>query len=131
MATQYNILQRGFKNVSQNGQVTGFQVMFKTGYYRGVMLCLIDGFEIAVDGESFTGDKIRFTINNRTYTPAEMANISDVWWPWLEPAILTVSKPGGLKPAAHDVQVTVRLRISYMPVTPTVSVFKDKLVLMG
>jgi hypothetical protein len=131
MPIQYNILQRGFKNVSQNGQITGFQVMIKTGYYRGVMLSLIEGFEVSVDGESFTAEQTRITINNRTYTFAELANVSDAWWHWLEPATLTISKPGGLKPAVHDVKVTVKLRISYMARVPNTYNFNDKLVLMS
>lgn len=131
MAIQYNILQRGFKNVSRDGRVTGFQLLVKTAYYRGVALSLIEGIDVTVDGESFKSDQIRFTIGDRSYSFAEMESVSDVWWPWLEPATLTVSKPGGLKPAVHNVRVQVRLRISYMPFTPSTYAFEDKLVLMG
>ncbi len=127
---QYNILQRGFKNVSENGKPVGFQLLVKSGYYRGVALSLIEGIDVTVGGETFTNDKIRITIGSRTYTFPEMETIGDVWWPWLEPAVVTVAKPGGLKPAVHDVQVAVKLRISYMPFMPSVYTFKDKLVLM-
>ncbi len=131
VAIQYNILQRGFKNVSRDGRVTGFQLLVKTAYYRGVALSLIEGIDVTVDGESFNNDQIRCTIGDHTYNFAEMESISDVWWPWLEPAILTVSKPGGLKPAVHNVRVVVKLRISYMPSTPNTYTFEDKLVLMS
>jgi hypothetical protein len=131
MPVQYNLLQRGFKNVSENGQIIGFQVKIKAAYYRGVVLSLIEGVDLTVDGESYTPDQMRFTIGNRAYSFAEMANITNVWWPWLEPATLTVRKPGGLKPAVHDVQAVVKLRISYMPFNPMVYAFQDKLVLMG
>jgi len=49
MAISYNLLQRGFKNVTENGQVVGFQVMIKTAYYRGVILSLIQDLELVVD----------------------------------------------------------------------------------
>ena len=131
MPIQYNILQRGFKNVSRSGQITGFQLLVKTAYYRGVALSLIEGIDVTVDGESFRSDQVSFTVGDRTYTIGEMASVSDVWWPWLEPAVLTVSKPGGLKPAVHNVRVAVKLRISYMPFTPSTYAFEDKLVLMS
>jgi hypothetical protein len=131
MAISYNLLQRGFKNVTENGQAAGFQVMIKTAYYRGVVLSLIEDLELIVDGEQFGSDRMQFTVAGRTFTFAEMAKTTDVWWPWLEPAVVTVRKPGGLKPAVHDVQAVVKLRISYMPFTPTVYPFQDKLVLMG
>ncbi|MCC7463743.1 MAG: hypothetical protein IT480_14920 [Gammaproteobacteria bacterium] len=131
MAIQYNILQRGFRNVVRDGQAVGFQLLVKSSYYRGVALSLIDSVDVAVDGETFGNDVIRLGIGGRTYSFAEMATLSDVQWPWLEPATVVVARPGGLKAAVHDVQVTVRLRISYMPITPVVYSFRDKVVLMG
>lgn len=132
MPVQYNLLQRGFKNVSQNGQISGFQVMVKSAYYRGVALSMIEGFDVTVDGETFKRDQIRFsTKGTKTFALDEMESVGDVRWPWLDPATLTVTKPSGLTPGSHDVQVVVRLRISYMPFTPNLYSFKDKLVLMA
>lgn len=130
MAVQYNLLQRGFRNVFRDGRAEGFQLLVKTAYYRGVALSLIEGIDVTVDGENFPSDRVRVTIGGRTYSFAEMALLGDVWWPWLEPAVVTVNKPGGLKPGVHDVRVVVKLRISYMPFTPSVYAFDDKLVLM-
>ena|ERR1035438_1966215 len=132
MPVQYNLLQGGFKNVSPNGQIAGFQVMVKTAYYRGVALSMIEGFDVTVDGETFKRDQIRFsTRGTKSYTLDELESVGDIRWPWLDPATLTISKPGGLKPGSHDVQVAVRLRISYMPFTPNVYSFRDKLVLVA
>lgn len=121
---QFNILDRGFKNVVQNGQVTGFQLEVLSGYYRGVYLTLVEGFEVTVDGESFKRDQVKCTFGSRTYSQDELENLADARWQWDEPAILNVSKPGGLKPGMHDVQVVVKIRVSYMPVQPSVYTFK-------
>jgi len=59
-----------------------------------------------------------------------MEKITDVRWPWMEPATLTVIKPGGLKPGVHDVQVVQKTRVSYMPVQPSVATFKKKMTMM-
>jgi hypothetical protein len=128
---QYNILNRGFKNVSQNGQVTGFQLLVLSGYYRGVYLTLVEGFEVTVDGESFKRDQIRCTFGARTYTQDQLEGLSDARWQWDEPVTLAVSKPGGLKPGMHDVQVVARIRVSYMPVQPSVYTFKAKVPLIS
>ena len=126
----YNILDKGFRNVSQGGQTTGFQLQVKTGYYRGTYLSLLEGFEVTVDKETFKEDQIRVTIENRTYSIAELANLTDVRWPFLEPATLTVAKPGGLKPGRHDVKVVQKTRVSYMPVQPSVYTFTKRMTLV-
>jgi hypothetical protein len=111
----YNLLDSGFKNVrTPDGETTGFQLLFKGVYYRGVAVALIQDFEIAVGQETFKRDKITVTMGNRTFTLDEMAKQPlDVRWPWLTPAKLNVDKPGGLKPGIYDVEVTMRMRISY------------------
>jgi sugar phosphate isomerase/epimerase len=130
VAIQYNILQKGFKNIPGNGKPSGFQLLVKTAYYRGVPLSLVEGIEVKVDGESFDRSKIQFKLGERDYGLDEMESIGNVHWPWLEPATVLVHHPGGLKPGVHDVEVAVKLRISYMPFNPVGYFFRDKLVLM-
>jgi sugar phosphate isomerase/epimerase len=130
MGIQYNILQGGFKNLPDDATATGFQLLVKTGYYRGVALSLIEDVEVRVDGERFDRGAISFGTGGRTYRLDEMERVGDVHWPWLEPAAVIVDRPGGLTPGVHDVLVVVKLRISYMPFNPVPSFFHDKLVLM-
>ncbi len=112
------VLDYGFKNVRQNGQITGFQVQVVNGYYRGIYVPIVRGFEVEVDGESFKGPQIKCGFNGKTYEQTELNKLSDVRWQWLEPATLTVSKPGGLKPGWHNVTVATTTYISYMPSQP-------------
>jgi hypothetical protein len=37
------VQQRGFHNVYQNGQVVGFQVGYRSTYYRGIWLSMSPG----------------------------------------------------------------------------------------
>ena len=62
MLREHLILPGGFKNVFQNDRATGFQVAVRTAYYRGVYLSLVEGYEVAVDGETFQNDRITFTV---------------------------------------------------------------------
>ncbi len=109
------VQEYGFRNVRKNGQVTGFQVGYRSTYYRGIWLSMSLAFEVAVDGEKFPPEKITVTVGGKTYTQEEMKKIGDVQWPLSEAAILTVEKPGGLEPGVHDVEITWGHRASYMP----------------
>jgi hypothetical protein len=120
------IQSRGFKNVSQGGKVIGFQVPVRTGYYRGVYLSQLRPMTITVDGEKFEGAQITWTIGGKTYAQADLAKYSDVPWQYLEPAILTVSKPGGLKLGIHEVEAEWRVSASYMPPRMDGFSFKNK-----
>jgi len=115
MFDRYMILTRGFKNVKQGGSITGFQLDVRITYYRGIPLSCVEGFDITVDGETFTMDKIKYSIGNRIYTPAEAESATTVRWPFGDALTLIINKPGGLKPGIHEVQVLQRLRISYHP----------------
>ncbi len=130
MSMQYNILQRGFRNLPDDAKPTGFQLLVKSNYYRGVPLSLVEDVEVMVDGARFERSSISFRMAGRTYRLNEMEQAGDTHWPWLEPATVIVDKPGGLAPGVHDVLVVVKLRISYMPFNPVPYYFHEKLVLM-
>jgi len=122
---------KGFKNVG-DGEPTGFQVAVRCPYYRGIWASLLEGAELTVDGETFGSDVVSWTLGGKEFTSAELAEATDARWPFEEPAILTVDKPGGLEPGLHDVQVAVTWRWSYIPVEmqPTTNISNRKLVLV-
>jgi hypothetical protein len=126
---QYNILDIGFKNLKKDGKTTGFQVLVKDSYYRGIYVPLIDGFEVTVDGEKFARDQIQCKFRDKVYTQDDLQNYPNERWQFNEPCTLLITKPGGLKPGFHNVEIVVKERISYMPVIPSVRNFKAKLAL--
>ena len=126
------IQQKGFENVG-DGDITGFQVAVRCPYYRGIWASLLEGAELTVDGETYAADAVRWTLAGRTFTLEELADSTEARWPFEEPAILTVARPGGLEPGLHDVQVAVTWRWSYIPVEmqPTTNISHRRLVLVG
>jgi hypothetical protein len=60
-------------------------------------------------------------------------DLADVNWPCLERAILTVSKPGGLKLGIHEVESKQSYSASYMPprIDPRTVAAKRTMVLAG
>jgi Domain of unknown function (DUF6379) len=109
------IQSRGFRNVSSDGKVVGFQLPIRLDYYRGVWLSQLRPAKVTVDGRTYEGEAITWTINGIRYEQADLARHSDVNWGITEPAILTVRKPGGLEPGIHDVEVLSQYSASYLP----------------
>lgn len=115
-----NVIQgRGFRNVVDGGQVTGFQLQLRQPNYRGTAGSLLDGVEVVVDGERIPDHVPLWTIQGRTLTLDELRASTDVRWQLDEPAVITVPKPGGLSTGVHRIEVVVHLRRPYFP--PAVS----------
>lgn len=109
------IQSRGFRNVENQGRITGFQFNIRSLYYRGLWLSQLRPATITVDGETFSGNQITWTINGITYEQEEMLKLGDVHWGLLELATLTVKKEGGLNPGTHDIELTYQYSSSYFP----------------
>jgi len=128
---QYYLPFQGFKNVANDeGDITGFQLHLRSGYYRGVYMNLLENFEVTVDGQTFNRDQITFTVQGDTYSVDELADQTDKRWQWADTATLTVSKPGGLEPGMHNVEVIEEVRISYMPTIPSTMRFRREMPLV-
>ena len=113
MFEKYLICTPGFKNVTKNGQATGFQLNVRISYYRGIFLSEVERFEVEVDGEKFGPDKITASIGKESFPLTQLAKATYVRWHFGDPLTLTISKPGGLAPGLHVVKLTESLRISY------------------
>lgn len=116
MNEKYMICADGFENISADEKITGFKVLLRIPYYRGISLSLIDDIEIKVDGEPMPRENLRLTTGcGYTFTLAEMDTVTRYRWEYGEKARLTVLKEGGLEPGLHRIDVKIMLRISYMP----------------
>ena len=109
------IQSRGFRNVSEGGRVTGFQVPIRLTGYRGAWLSQLRPATLTVDGVRYEGDQIAWTVDGKTYAQDELAQRGDVHWSSLEPAILTVKLPGGLELGIHEIKVEFQMSTSYLP----------------
>nr|WP_274636073.1 DUF6379 domain-containing protein [Microbacterium bovistercoris] len=122
----------GFRNVGPEQAPTGFQLRVRSPYYRGMWASLLDEPTVVVDGEEFDGEGIRWSLPTGDYSFAELRASTDARWPMDEPAVLTVSKPGGLSRGIHDVTFVLRVRMSYIPeeLQPSIWTAKRKVVIV-
>jgi hypothetical protein len=115
MFDKYIICEDGFRNVTTGGQVAGFQFKARLPYYRGLGLSMVEELEIKIDSLQIPRQSIRVTLHGNTYTLDEMESEYHDRWEFGEQGVVTVDLPGGLAPGAHEIEVTPRLRISYLP----------------
>jgi hypothetical protein len=115
MFDKYIICEDGFRNVSEAGKVTGFQLKARLPYYRGLGLSMVEKLNIRVDSEDIPRQSIHVTLHGNTYSLDQMETEYNDRWEFGEEGVVTVSKPGGLAPGRHKVVVAPHLRISYLP----------------
>ena len=113
MLEKYMLTNTQFRNVTENGHVTGFQVRTRTPAYRGNFLSFLDDMRITVDGELFPPEKLKISLGGRAYTLAEAKTATAVHWDFGKFATLIASKAGGLSPGVHTVEVALMVRSSY------------------
>ena len=117
MLLERDILQSvGFRNVRENGTITGFQLRLRMPSYRGMAASLIDGVAVRVAGlVDVPADVPLWTLQGNTYTLQQLWDSDGVRWPLEDAAIVTVPHPGGLPDGVHEVSIALRLRMSYIP----------------
>jgi sugar phosphate isomerase/epimerase len=106
---------QGFRNVVEDGRVTGFSFRLRNPNYRGGPASLLDGIEVVVDGERIPDHVPLWTLQGRTLTLDELRASTDLRWQLDEPATITVPRPGGLSVGVHHLELTLYLRRSYFP----------------
>jgi len=99
--------------------IEGFSVLARLPYYRGLGLSMVEDIAVAVDGEKVPRENIRFAVRGRSWTLDQMETEYGDRWNFGEKARIVVKKPGGLTAGEHDIEVAVRMRISYLPMIPT------------
>ena len=107
----------GFKNIEEDGKITGYQFQFKAQYYRGLTLSIVHNISVEVDGEAAAREDISLTVNGETFTLDQMLTVidSDYRWEFGEYATVTVKKEGGLAAGNHHIKAVQLIVPSYMP----------------
>ncbi|TWB52994.1 C-glycoside deglycosidase beta subunit domain-containing protein [Nitrospirillum viridazoti] len=119
MFDKYMICEEGFGNVVEDGQVVGFTFLARLPYYRGIGLSMVEDIGVVIDGEPVSRQDVRFTVRGRTWTLDEMEREYTERWNFGEKAAVTVRRPNGLAPGRHRLQLSERIRVSYLPFVPT------------
>ncbi len=115
MYDKYMIVGDVFRNVEEEGEVTGFQLGMRLPYYRGVVLSLVGETTLTVDGERIPLERMKVTVGGGTFALTELENEPVAKWEFGEVGIVTVDRAGGLAPGEHVVDLKQHMKISYVP----------------
>ncbi len=115
MYDNYLIVGEAFKNVEEGGKITGYQLGLRLPYYRGVVLSLVGNTELTVDGERVPVEAMTVTLRGKTFPFGAFEDEPVAKWEFGDVGVVTVAKPGGLKPGEHKVEVRQHMKISYVP----------------
>lgn len=119
MMDQHMLCDDGFENVVQNGNTTGFALLARLPYYRGLGLSMVEDIAVTVDGQAVPRQDVRLALRGRSWSLDEMEACFDEKWNFGEKAQVLVTRPGGLSAGAHQIDLAIRYRVSYLPFVPT------------
>ncbi|SFT07878.1 C-glycoside deglycosidase beta subunit domain-containing protein [Saccharopolyspora flava] len=114
MFDQYILCEDGFRR-REDGRPGG-RLEVRMPYYRGLFLSMVEAVDLTFDGRPVPAERTSFTVHGNTYSFAELGGITDDRWEMGERAVLAFETEQAPEPGEHEVDVAVRLRISYMPV---------------
>ncbi|MBX7445927.1 MULTISPECIES: DUF6379 domain-containing protein [unclassified Arthrobacter] len=116
MFDRYVLVPNSLHNEIIDGQVVGFSVKVRAGYYRGFRLALLEDLQLTVDGLTFERKDLALEVGGKPARPLDdLETEYEQTWDFGAPATLHVRKPGGLEPGAHSVIAYERIRVSYFP----------------
>lgn len=102
------VIEPGSLRAVPNGASFGLRMP----WYRSLPLSCLEGLEVGIDGERVNPDDLRLSLEGRTYALADLRPLHDEWWHVADPIV--VHLPRDLDPGAHELDVTVALRIPYI-----------------
>ena len=119
MFDKHMICEEDFVNVFEGDKVIGFSFLARLPYYRGLGLSMVEDVGVTIDGHVIPPKDIRLSFRGRTWTLDEMETEYNDRWNFGEKARVTGLLPGGLAVGPHEIELSERLRISYLPFIPT------------
>ena len=111
---EHHLIQDG----SLTSDANGFAFALRINWYRALPLSSI-GLRIRVDGDEVDPSAVTFAVDGDRYRLTELPERYDRMWFVTDAAGVHVGRPGGLPPGAHEVSVTLRSRIPYIPTRGT------------
>lgn len=104
-------------NLSENGQIIGYELQTNITYYRGIPMSMIEYIRVSVDGVEAPSESIRISVDREDwFTLKEAETVTTYKWEYGEPLYIRVIQPGGLSKGNHKVRLTVATRTAYIPV---------------
>ena len=117
MFDAYVFTEGSARNVSEGGEVIGFQLETLITYYRGIPMSMIHDVQLAVDGREAPRDELLISVDGAEwFTLLEAETVTSRRWEYGTPLYVRWLTPGGLAPGERQVTLRLRIRVAYIPV---------------
>lgn len=93
----------------------GFAFDARLGYYRGIGLSMVEDLGVTIDGTPVPRDAVRFDEGGGPLTLDAMEQVFDRSWNFGAVATISVAWAEPLSAGHHEVTLSERLRVSYLP----------------
>lgn len=110
------ICDNSLRLVYAQGRKIGYAFDIRLSYYRGLFLSCVDEFALKVDGQAVAAQNITFNINGKSIPVHFLSECASEFWGLTVPATVEVVQEENLEPGIHDIDLTLMLRIPYMPI---------------
>lgn len=107
-----------FRSIYVGGKKGGFSFDVQLAYYRGHYLSDVDCLEVCVDGQKMPQEAVTLELNGKEFTTYQFAHAETEFWSQTAAARVNVIRPGGLPAGAHELRLTLMLRVPYMAMGP-------------
>ena len=117
MFDSYVFTEGSGRNVTEGGEVVGFEVQTLITYYRGIPMSMIHDVELVVDGVDVPHDEIVISVDgSEWFTLLETETVTSRRWEYGDQLSVRWLKPGGLAAGDHEVTLRLKIRVAYIPV---------------
>ena len=123
--TSFVNTEYGLQHAKYNRQM-GWAVQIKPTGYRGIPLYTVKEITVTVDGNAVDPNSIVFVMNNTSFRPSQLKDLTGSQWWVFDWATLFV--PSKLEPGEHEVEVRMTYANTYSVGTATNGT-KEKLTL--
>ena len=116
MNDKYIIVNNECKNVTADGEITGYEFALRIPYYQGVPMSQIKYIKVGMDGEEVPQEDISvFAVSGEEFKLTEIITVSLYYWEYMEPLRVRVNKKGGLGKGRHKLDVNAAIDVIYAP----------------
>lgn len=107
----------------------GWAVDLRIPYYRGLGLSMVN-LQLELDGHIVRQEDVTIDLPGRSHSLTELPTLVNDRWGFGETLTANIKEGSPLEAGTHDLDVTVGLRVSYLPV-PSVTRVSRSLAVAG
>ena len=97
-------------------------------WYRSLPYSCVEGLDVTIDGQAIDRDSLRVELGGQSYKLADLPPMHEHWWYVADAARVTVALDTPPAAGAHELDVTLHMRIPYIIESEVPLVMRERCV---